>query len=60
MSHPQFRKKPPAPRHMVRFWTTPELYDAFRKECDKHELQYGFAFEDFMRWFVEAKDKVIR
>ena len=56
----EFFNKRPAERCQVRFWSTPDLYKEFTAECDRLELKYGDVFQDFMRWFIKSKDKIVK
>lgn len=58
-TQPVFKRKTTKERYQVRFWSTPELYKEFIAECDRSNLQIGHVFCDFMRWFIDEKNKRI-
>ena len=39
-------------RYQVRFWTTRYEYKRFCEECDKNQVDYSHAFNEFMKWYV--------
>lgn len=58
MNAPVFERREKSEKYQVRFWSSQELYAAFKKRVEDDELVLQDTFNQFMSWFIaRPKDR---
>lgn len=51
---PVFERRTAKEKYLVRFWSSPDQYERFVAEVEKHDLVIQDVFNQMMNWFIQT------